>query len=309
LSPWFDPDEQGLSRIGKAIPGYGTTRFLSSDTFRSAQQSVVALDIINIMDALKVGKAIIGDFYWGGRFADTIAALWPERCKALALVSGYLISSPEANKRPLPPKAELEWRHGYDFATGRGRAGYEEYRRHFRCPRRREHLCWTPSSSKAKAIASRSQGFSALHGGERVELSATNITIQQVSYGDTEPVIFGSPLREAIETFGYDFFEKTDEGWEYPDGLAVNSASTLPRETVELEFNRCARSASPGAAFRQRRSGHFFRHTYSRAIITTSRRRSSDPRPNSDRRKVRLIRFDTARLMRLTVEIRFLSHA
>ena len=89
------------------LRGYGTTRFLSSETFRNGQQSAVAVDIIALMDALKIEKAILAGFDWGARTANIIAALWPERCKALVSVSGYLIGSQEAGKMPLPPKAEL----------------------------------------------------------------------------------------------------------------------------------------------------------------------------------------------------------
>ena len=111
------------------LRGYGTTHFLSRDTFRNGQQSVVALDTIALMDALKIQKAIIGGFDWGGRSADIMAALWPERCRALVSVSGYLIGSQEANRMPLPPKAELQWWYQFYFATERGRAGYDKYRR------------------------------------------------------------------------------------------------------------------------------------------------------------------------------------
>ena len=113
------------------LRGYGTTRFLSSDTFRNGQQSAVAVDIIALMDALKIEKATLAGFDWGARTADIIAALWPERCKALVSVSGYLIGSQEAGKMPLPPKAELQWWYQYYFATERGRAGYDKYRHDF----------------------------------------------------------------------------------------------------------------------------------------------------------------------------------
>ena len=132
----------GYRVIVPYLRGYGTTRFLSSDTFRNAQQSAVALDIIALMDALKIGKAVIGAFDWGARTANIIAALWPERCKAMVSVSGYLIGSPEANKKPLPPKAELEWWYQYYFATERGRIGYEKYRREF------AKLIWRIASPK-----------------------------------------------------------------------------------------------------------------------------------------------------------------
>ena len=113
------------------LRGFGTTRFLSSDTFRNGQQSVVGLDIIGLMDALKIEKAIVAGFDWGARTADIMAALWPERCKALVSVSGYLIGSQAAGKMPLPPKAELQWWYQFYFATDRGRDGYEKYRRDF----------------------------------------------------------------------------------------------------------------------------------------------------------------------------------
>src|SRR5580692_9439357 len=132
----------GYRVIVPYLRGYGTTRFLSSDTFRNGQQSVVAVDATALMDALKIQKAIIGGYDWGARTADIIAALWPERCKALVSVSGYLIGSPEANKAPLPPQAELEWWYQYYFATERGRAGYEKYRHDF------AKLIWQTASPK-----------------------------------------------------------------------------------------------------------------------------------------------------------------
>ncbi len=121
----------GYRVIVPYLRGYGTTRFLSSKTFRNAQQSVIALDIIALMDALKIEKAILAGFDWGARTADIIAALWPERCKALVSVSGYLISNHEAGKLPLPPKAELQWWYQYYFATERGRAGHDKYKHDF----------------------------------------------------------------------------------------------------------------------------------------------------------------------------------
>jgi pimeloyl-ACP methyl ester carboxylesterase len=132
----------GYRVIVPHLRGYGTTRFLSSDTFRNGQQAAIALDIIAFMDALKIGKAVIGAFDWGARTANIIAALWPERCKAMVSVSGYLIGSPEANKLPLPPQAEFEWWYQYYFATERGRIGYEKYRHAF------NKLIWRLASPK-----------------------------------------------------------------------------------------------------------------------------------------------------------------
>jgi pimeloyl-ACP methyl ester carboxylesterase len=132
----------GYRVIVPYVRGYGTTRFLSSDTPRNGQQSVVAVDVINLMDALKIQKATIGGFDWGARSADIVAALWPERCKALVSVSGYLIGSQAAGKAPLPPKAELQWWYQYYFATDRGRDGYDKYRHDF------SRLIWQIASPK-----------------------------------------------------------------------------------------------------------------------------------------------------------------
>jgi pimeloyl-ACP methyl ester carboxylesterase len=121
----------GYRVIVPYLRGYGTTRFLSSGTVRNGQQSVVAVDIIALMDALKIEQAILAGYDWGGRTANIIAALWPERCKAMVSVSGYLIGSPEANMMPLPPKDELAWWYQYYFATERGRSGYDQYRHDF----------------------------------------------------------------------------------------------------------------------------------------------------------------------------------
>jgi pimeloyl-ACP methyl ester carboxylesterase len=119
---------EGHRVIVPYLRGHGTTRFLSSRTPRNAQQSVVALDIIALMDALKIDKAVLAGYDWGSRTADIIAALWPERCKALVSVTGYLITNRETQKQPLPPKLEWAWWYQYYFATERGRQGLDENR-------------------------------------------------------------------------------------------------------------------------------------------------------------------------------------
>ena len=134
--------EAGYRGIVPHLRGYGTTSFLSSETLRNGQQSVLAVDIIALMDALEIEKAILAGFDWGARTANIIAALWPERCKAMVSVSGYLIGSPEANKMPLPPEAELEWWYQYYFSTERGRAGYNANRHDF------AKLIWQTASPK-----------------------------------------------------------------------------------------------------------------------------------------------------------------
>ncbi len=132
----------GYRVIVPYLRGYGATRFLSSETSRNGQQSALALDAIALMDALKIDKATLGGFDWGARTADIIAALWPERCKALVSVSGYLIGSQQVGKIPLPPEAELQWWYQFYFATDRGRAGYDKYRRDF------ARLIWQLASPK-----------------------------------------------------------------------------------------------------------------------------------------------------------------
>jgi pimeloyl-ACP methyl ester carboxylesterase len=113
------------------LRGYGTTRFLSDDAVRNGQQAALAVDVINLMDALVIDSAIVAGFDWGARSANVVAALWPERCKAMVSVSGYLIGNQAANKAPLPPPAELSWWYQFYFATDRGRAGYDKYRHDF----------------------------------------------------------------------------------------------------------------------------------------------------------------------------------
>jgi pimeloyl-ACP methyl ester carboxylesterase len=133
---------RGFRVIVPYVRGYGTTRFLSSDTFRNGQPAALAVDLIALMDALRIDKAVLAGFDWGARTADIAAALWPERVKALVSVSGYLIGSQQAGKMPLPPKAELQWWYQFYFATERGRAGYEKYRHDF------AKLIWQIASPK-----------------------------------------------------------------------------------------------------------------------------------------------------------------
>jgi pimeloyl-ACP methyl ester carboxylesterase len=132
----------GFHVIVPYLRGYGSTRFRSGDTFRNGQPSVVALDIIHLIDALKIEKATFAGFDWGARTADIIAALWPERCRGLVSVSGYLIGSQESGKVPLPPQAEFEWWYQFYFATDVGKDGYEKYRRDF------AKLIWQQASPK-----------------------------------------------------------------------------------------------------------------------------------------------------------------
>ena len=133
---------RGFRVLVPYVRGYGTTRFRSSETARNGQQSALASDCVEFMDALGIERAIVAGFDWGASTANIVAALWPERCKAMVSVSGYLIGSREANKMPLPPRAELEWWYQFYFATDRGRAGYEKYRNDF------AKLIWQIASPK-----------------------------------------------------------------------------------------------------------------------------------------------------------------
>jgi len=126
------------------LRGYGTTRFLSADTLRNGQPAALGEDMIYLMDALKIDRAILAGFDWGARTANVVAALWPERVRAMVSVSGYLIGSRAAAKAPLPPGAELQWWYQFYFSTDRGRAGYEKYRNDF------NKLIWQLASPKWK---------------------------------------------------------------------------------------------------------------------------------------------------------------
>ena len=135
---------RGYRVIVPYLRGYGSTHFLSSESPRNGQQAALAYDAISLLDALHIERAIVAGFDWGARTANIMAALRPERCKALVSVSGYLIGSQAAGKVPLPPSAELQWWYQYYFATERGHAGYEKYRRDF------ARLIWQTASPRWK---------------------------------------------------------------------------------------------------------------------------------------------------------------
>ncbi|HEY9469689.1 MAG TPA: alpha/beta fold hydrolase, partial [Propionibacteriaceae bacterium] len=134
--------EAGYRVIVPYLRGFGTTRFLSDETFRNGEQAALALDVIRLLDALEIEIAISAGFDWGARTADVVAALWPERCRGLVSVSGYLIGSQEVGKLPLPPEAERQWWYQYYFAADRGGAGYGRHRRDF------AKLIWRTASPK-----------------------------------------------------------------------------------------------------------------------------------------------------------------
>lgn len=167
--------------------GYGDTHFLSAKTLRNGQPSALASDVVAFMDALKIKQAVLGGYDWGARSADIVAALWPERVKALVSVSGYLIGNQEAGKNPLPPKAELQWWYQYYFATERGRAGYEKYRHDF------AKLIWQTASPKwALDDATFDRSAAALDNPDHVAITVFN-------YRWRLALIPGEPQYEALE--------------------------------------------------------------------------------------------------------------
>ena len=185
----------GYRVIVPYLRGYGTTRFLSEATVRNGQQSVIAVDVIALMDALKIKTAIIGGYDWGARTAAIVAALWPERCKALVSVSGYLIGSLKANLQPLPPQAELLWWYQFYFATERGRLGYEKYRHDF------AKLIWKLASPKwAFDDATFDRSAAAFDNPDHVAISIHNyrwrlsLAAGEAKYDDLENKLFQGPV-------------------------------------------------------------------------------------------------------------------
>lgn len=207
------------------LRGYGTTRFLSSSTLRNGEQAPVALDVIALMDALKIKQAIIGGFDWGARTADIIAALWPERCKALVSVSGYLITNRKLTVQPLPPKAELGWWYQYYFATENGVLGYTKYRHDF------AKLIWT--------IVSPNWHFS----------DATF---------DRTAAAFDNPDHVAIVISDYRWrinLVKSEPQYEHLEArLAQGPVISIPTITIASDFDGPAKS---GTAYRDKFSGKY----------------------------------------------------
>jgi pimeloyl-ACP methyl ester carboxylesterase len=217
------------------LRGHGTTMFLSSDTVRNGQQSALASDIIALMDALNIQTAVVAGFDWGARTACIIAALWPERCKALVSVSGYLIGSVEAGKHPLPPKAEYSWWYQFYFATERGREGYDKYRRDF------ARLIWENASPKWRFdAASFDRSAASLDNPDHVAIVIHNYRWRQ-GLADGEPQ--------------YDALEKR---------LAGGPVIAVPTITLEGDSNGAPHLES--AAYRSKFSGKYEHRTITGGI-------------------------------------------
>jgi pimeloyl-ACP methyl ester carboxylesterase len=217
---------KGYRVIVPYLRGYGTTRFLASDTFRNGQQSVVALDIIALMDALKIPRAILAGFDWGARTADIIAVLWPERCKGLVSVGGYLIGSPAVNKAPLPPKAEFAWWYQYYFATETGLAGYGKYTHDF------AKLIWQQASPKWN--------------------------FDDATF-DRSAAAFNNPDHVAITVHNYRWRIGIAEGEAKYDDLEMRlaKAPVISVPTITLEGDANGAPHAPPAAYRGKFSGKY----------------------------------------------------
>ena len=216
---------RGYRVIVPYLRGYGTTRFLASDAFRNAQQSAVALDIIALMDALKIQKAILGGFDWGSRTVGVVAALWPERVKAVVAVSGYLITNLQGNLLPLPPQAELGWWYRYYFALQRGELGYSQYTYDF------NKLIWTIVSPKWHFdAATYDRTASAFDNPDHVAIVIHNYR-WQLSLAP------GDPKYDALE-----------------QRLAARPVITVPTITIASDFDG---AAADGSAYRKLFSGKY----------------------------------------------------
>jgi pimeloyl-ACP methyl ester carboxylesterase len=217
---------KGYHVIVPYLRGYGTTRFLSGDTFRNAQQSAVGLDIIALMDALKIQTATVAGFDWGARTADVMATLWPERCKGIVSVGGYLISSPAGNQTPLPPEPAFLFWYQYYFATPVGKAGYEKYLDQF------NKFIWRQASPKWNFDdATYDRSAASFHNPDHVDIVMHDYR-WRLGLADGERK--------------YDELEKR---------LAALAPITVPTITMEGDANGAIHA--PAAAYRNRFSGKY----------------------------------------------------
>ncbi|PXX71354.1 pimeloyl-ACP methyl ester carboxylesterase [Nocardia tenerifensis] len=198
------------------LRGYGPTTFRSAQAVRNGQQTAIARDIVDFMDALHIDRAILGGFDWGARTVDIVAALWPQRCKAIVAVSGYIITQQAAQQQPLPPEAELGWWYQYYFATERGRLGYERNRREF------NKLIWRRASPQWNFDdATYDRSAAAFDNPDHVDIVISNYR-WRLSLAPGEPQ--------------YDAYEQQ---------LAAGPAITVPAITIASDFDGAAKDGKP----------------------------------------------------------------
>ena len=221
---------RGYRVIVPYLRGYGSTRFLSQDTMRNGQPTAVATDIIALMDALNIRQATITGFDWGARTADVIAVLWPDRCKGLVSVSGYLIGSQKAGAMPLPPEAELQWWYQFYFATDRGQAGYEKYTHDF------AKLIWRQASPQWKF---------------------DDATFERSA------VAFDNPDHVAITVHNYRWRQGLATGEAKYDGLEqrLASAPTIGVPTITMEGDANGAPHPPASAYAGKFTGKYEHRT------------------------------------------------
>lgn len=207
------------------LRGYGPTAFKSAQTVRNGQQAAVALDVVALMDTLKIDKAILGGYDWGSRTVDIIAALFPERCQAVVAVSGYIVTNLVANQKPLAPQAELGWWYQYYYATERGRAGYAANRHDF------NKLIWkTASPAWHFDDATYDRSAAAFDNPDHVDIVVHN-------YRWRLSLAPGEPQYEAYER-----------------KLAAGPAITVPAITIASDFDGAAKD---GKAYRAKYTGKY----------------------------------------------------
>jgi pimeloyl-ACP methyl ester carboxylesterase len=221
---------RGYRVIIPYLRGYGSTRFLSQDTMRNGQPTAVATDIIALMDALNIRQATITGFDWGARTADIVAVLWPDRCKGLVSVSGYLIGSQKAGTIPLPPEAELQWWYQFYFATARGQAGYEKYTHDF------AKLIWRQASPQWKF---------------------DDATFERSA------VAFDNPDHVAITVHNYRWRQGLATGEAKYDGLEqrLASAPTISVPTITMEGDANGAPHPPASAYANKFTGKYEHRT------------------------------------------------
>ena len=140
--------DRGIRAVVPYLRGYGPTRFRSPDTLRSGQQAALGRDLVDLLDALGISKAVVGGYDWGGRAACVTAALHPERVAGLVTVGGYNVHDIPNSGEPNSPLDESRYWYVYYFQTERGRRGLERHRDELAALLWRQ---WSPTWAEAES--------------------------------------------------------------------------------------------------------------------------------------------------------------